>query len=176
MRRFTMSLFGVSIMAMMPVIAGAAGTYYNGNLYQNPNRYGNNGYYNSYGPGRAYGQNSMTVRNTETRVTKKTSAKKEAVSQQKQGFHLGAAFSHEFANWDFKMKEAKSKLRYDNLRWNVVSGEGAYYFGSDTPMQIKFGARYGVQFGETSMIDDDISSGAYGYIDYPGVVVCLVMQ
>ncbi len=170
MRRFTRTLLGVSVMAMMPVIAGAAGTYYNGNLYQNPQRYGTNsgGYYNSYGAGRAYGQNqSMMVRNTTTRVTKKSSAKQQkSANNEKQGFKLNAYLSHEFANWDFEMNSAKSELRYDGLAWNVIEGEGIYYFGSSTPMQIKVGARYGVQFGETSMIDDDISKGGYGYQDY----------
>ena len=171
MKKFALSLFNVSVLAVLPVIANAAGTYYNGNLYQNRqySGYGNGGYYNSYGAG-ARGQNqSMIVRNTETRVTKKSVAKGQNSQNTKQGLRLGAAFSHEFSNWDFEMKEAKSRLRYDNLRWNVISGEAAYYFGSETPMQIKVGGRYGVQFGESSMIDDDISNGAYGYEDYPNL-------
>lgn len=173
MNKLTRMMFGVSVMAMMPVIAGAAGTYYNGNLYQNPQRYGasGGGYYNKYGAGRVAGQTqSMTVRNTTTRVTKKSSAK-QAADNSKQGFQIGGALSHEFANWDLEMKDAGSKLRYDNLRWNVISGEAAYYFGSSIPMQVKVGARYGNQFGETSMIDDDISNGAYDSIDvYNGTV------
>ena len=166
MRRFALSVLYVSIIAMMPVIAGAAGTYYNGNLYRNPQRYGNNGggYYNSYGASR-YGQNrSMATRNTAASETKKSSAKKEADSK-KQGFYLDGSLSHEFANWNFEMKEAGSKLHYDDLTWNVISGEGIYYFGDSTPMQIKLGAKYGKQSGETVMIDDDISNGAYGYMD-----------
>ena len=52
-------LCGVSVMSMIPVVAGAVGTYYNGNLYQNPQqRYSRGGYYNSYGygSGRNYNQ------------------------------------------------------------------------------------------------------------------------
>lgn len=168
MKRLSLSLLGVSIFAMMPVIAGAAGTYYNGNTYQSSQRYGSNGggYYNTYGAGRGYGQNQSTmVRNTTTRVEKKT-ATKQKKSNAKHGFQLEGALSHEFANWDFKMKNAGSKLRYDGVAWNVVSGEGAYYFDTSTPLQVKVGARYGKQFGETSMIDDDITNGAYGYKDY----------
>ncbi len=169
MKRFYCSLFGASIMAMMPVIAGAAGTYYNGNLYQNPQRYGSNsgGYYNSYGAGRGYDQAMQTMGTQKYSSQKsKKSAKNNAT---KQGFHLDIAATHEFASWNFEMDKAKSKLRYDDVVWNVVSGDGIYYFGSETPVQIKFGARYGKQFGETAMIDDDISGGAYGYIDYdPG--------
>ena len=161
MRKITLSMLSVSLIAMMPVIAGAAGTYYNGDLYQSPQRYGG-GYYNSYGAGRGYGQNqSMVVRNTTTRVTKKTSAKQKQANQ-KQGFQIDASLSHEFANWDLEMKKAGSKLRYDGLAWNVLSAEGAYYFDTETPMQINFGASYGKQSGKTSMIDDDISNGAYG--------------
>ena len=168
MKRLSLSLLGASIFAMMPVIAGAAGTYYNGNTYQSSQRYGSNGggYYNSYGAGRGYGQDQSTmVRNTTTRVEKKT-ATKQKKSSAKQGFQLEGALSHEFANWDFKMKNAGSKLRYDGVAWNVISGEGAYYFDTSIPVQVKFGARYGKQFGETSMIDDDITNGAYGYQDY----------
>lgn len=167
MKKLSRILFNVSIFAMFPVIAGAAGTYYNGNMYQNPQRYGTNGggFYNSYGAGRGYGYNqamqNMGTRKTTTTTTtvaKKKTKKSGMVSNSKQGFNLGANVSHEFADWDFKMKNAGSKLEYDGLRWNVVSGEGVYYFGDSIPMQVKAGARYGTQYGEISMMDDDISS------------------
>lgn len=165
MKRFALSLFGVSIMAMMPVIAGAAGTYYNGNLYQNPQRYGSNGggYYNSYGAGSGYAQ---ATQNMGTQKYAKQKSKADKNNAVKQGFHLDANLAHEFASWNFEMNEAGSKLHYDNLSWNVINGEMAYYFGSSVPMQIKVGGRYGKQFGESPMIDDDISGGAYGYEDY----------
>lgn len=171
MKKSVLSLFSVSLCAMMPVLANAAGTYYNGNMYQSAQRYGSNaggGYYNTYGAGRGYGQNqSMMVRNTRTTVTKKSNSKQtKNQAQSKQGFQLSAGLAHEFANWNIEMKNAGSKLRYDGLDWNVISGEGVYYFGSSTPMQIKVGARYGKQFGETSMIDDDITNGGYGYQDW----------
>ena len=158
-------------MAMMPVIAGAAGTYYNDSLYQNPQRYGNNGggYYNSYGAGRGYGQGMQTMGTQKYSAQKSKKATKK--SADKNGFYLNASLIHEFANWDFEMNNAGSRLRYDNLSWNVISGDGAYYFGSEIPMVVKFGARYGKQFGETSMIDDDISNGPYGSVSYePGTV------
>ena len=75
MKKLSLFLVNVSIMAAMPVIANAAGTYYNGNLYQNPqSRYGagNGGYYNSYGAGRGYSQQTTTVRTTTTKMTKKS--------------------------------------------------------------------------------------------------------
>ena len=161
MKKLSLFLVNVSIMAAMPVIAGAAGTYYNGNLYQNPqNRYGagNGGYYNSYGAGRGYGQQTRTVKTTTTKMTKKSSAKTTAKAK-KQGFDLNVGLSHEDANWNFELDKAGSKLHYDDLSWNVISGEGAFYFGDTVPMQIKVGARYGKQYGESNMIDDDISNG-----------------
>ena len=52
-------LFCVALVSILPLVADAAGTYYNGNLYQNPQqRYSRGGYYNSYGygSGRTYEQ------------------------------------------------------------------------------------------------------------------------
>ena len=179
MKRLSLSLLSVSIFAMMPVIAGAAGTYYNGNTYQNSQRYGSagGGYYNSYGAGR-YGQTqTMTSRNTMTRVTKKSATKQQKSASAKKGFQLNAALSHEFADWDIEMDKAGSKLRYDGLAWNVLSADGVYYFDTSTPVQVNFGARYGKQFGETSMTDDDISRGGYGSQVYTeGVVTGYAMS
>lgn len=174
MKRLSVSLGAVSVLAMMPGLAGAAGTYYNNATYQSPQRYGANagGYYNTYGAGRGYGQTfgqnpsqSMPMRNNTGQTAKKSSANQQ-VTVNKKGLHLGAFVTHEFANWDFEMKDAGSKLRYDGLAWNVISGEGVYYLDMEIPVQIKAGARYGKQSGNTSMIDDDISNGAYGYVDY----------
>lgn len=170
-------LCGITIMSVLPLMANAAGTYYNGNMYQNPqNRYSNNtttaaggGFYNTYGAGRGYGQNmqnaqamqNMGTRKTTTvqTVQKTTTTAKAGTDYQKQGVYLNADLSHEFASWNFDMKNAGSKLHYDNLRWNAVSADLAYYFGDSTPMQIKIGGKYGMQFGDSPMIDDDITSG-----------------
>lgn len=166
MKGYSKFLLGLTVMSCLPLVAGAAGTYYNGSLYQNPQtKYsatGNNGggFYNNYGTGRGYGQNmqqAMGVRKTTVQTTKKTSVKKTDTTN-KNGFLLGIDVGHEFANWNFEMQNAGSKLHYDNLQWNVISGEGAYYFGGSTPMQIKVGARYGKQWGESPMVDDDISN------------------
>lgn len=161
MRKLGLFLINASIVAAMPGIATAAGTYYNGNLYQNPQRYGNNGggYYNSYGAGRGYGQQMTTVKTTTTKTTRKSvSSKNKNVDQKKQGFALDFNYIHENANWNFELDKAGSKLHYDDLVWNVISGEGALYFGDNVPMQVKVGARYGKQFGKSAMIDDDISA------------------
>ena len=175
MKKRTLSLLGVSVIAMMPVFAEAAGTYYNGNTYQSSQPYGSNrgGYYNTYGAGQSQ---SMMSRNTTTRVVKKSSAKQSTASAKK-GFQMDFAVSHEFANWDFELKSAGSKLRYDGLAWNVLSADGVYYFDTSTPVQINFGARYGMQSGDTVMIDDDISRGGYGQQEYTeGVVTGYAMS
>lgn len=169
MNKYFHILSGAVILSCLPLIAGAAGTYYNGNLYQNPQRYsmgvGNNdgGFYNNYGMGRGYGQDmqgtgARATATTTTQTTKKTTVKR-TESKKKNGFVLDADLRHEFANWNFDMKSAGSRLHYDNLRWNVISGEGSYYFGSSVPMQINVGARYGKQWGDSTMVDDDISAG-----------------
>jgi hypothetical protein len=147
-------------MAMVPGFAGAAGTYFNGNVYQNSyKQYGNGGAYNAYTTGRGYGQYNTIVHPDND----KTTDKKTDSERKKQGFVFDVNAAHEFASWDFEMKEAGSQLHYDGLRWNVVGAEGAYYFDTSVPVQIKMGARYGKQFGESTMVDDDISNGPYAY-------------
>ena len=163
MKGISRILVGSAIISVLPYVAGAAGTYYNGNLYQNPQaKYTTNsgGFYNNYGAGRGYGQNMQGVGVTKTTIQKtKKTTKKTSNSARKQGFKLGVDLNHEFADWDVQMNTAGSNLHYDNLRWNVLSGEAAYYFGDSLPMQIKVGGRYGLQFGDSSMVDDDITAG-----------------
>ena len=163
MKFFNRVLFNCCLCAVFPVVADAAGTYYDGNRYQNPqNRYGVNsaGYSNGYNT-RGYGQNMQNIGVRKTVTTTVTKKSQQATKKSgKNGFSLDVGASHEFADWDFEMKNAGSKLHYDGLRWNVISGNAAYYFGGSTPMQIKAGARYGVQYGEIPMVDDDISSEA----------------
>ena len=165
MKRFNRVLLNTGLLVLMPGIAGAAGTYYDGNLYQNPQRqYQTNraNVYSSYGMGRGYnqGMQTMGMRKTtvQTQTRKQTKQEKKSAENKKQGFVLGAGLSHEFANWDFSMNQAGSNLSYDGVVWNVISGNAAYYFGNSVPMQIKVGAKYGKQYNEILMLDDDISS------------------
>ena len=154
-------LGSMAVLSLIPAVSGAVGTYYNGNLYQNPQqRYSRGGYYNSYGYGAGRGgygqqQNVQSQLGTQKQQNQKKTVAK---STEKQGFVLDAGLSHEMAKWEFEMNNAGSKLHYDNLAWNVFDVQGAYYFGGDTKMQVKAGFKYGMQFGETSMIDDDISN------------------
>ncbi len=166
MRKTFNVLFNMVMCGVFPGVAAAAGTYYNSNVYQ---RYGtNNSGYNASGRSYAsrYGQQTTSVSDTQstTRTVVRTGgvAKKVVKSNaKKQGFVGSMGLSHEFANWGFDMNSAGSKLHYDNIVWNVLGADVAYYFGDATPMQVKVGARYGAQFGESPMIDDDISNGGY---------------
>ncbi len=164
-------LCGVSVMSMIPAIAGAVGTYYNGNLYQNPQqRYSRGGYYNSYGYGSgrnnyaqgAYGNQYNNQYGVERQLgMQKQQMQNKKQAQQttvKQGLVLDAGVSHEMGSWEFDMNNAGSRLHYDNLAWNVFDAKGVYYFGDNTKMQINAGFRYGMQYGDSPMIDDDISS------------------
>lgn len=158
MKKVYKILLNVSIFALFPAISGAAGTYYNGSLYQS-SRYGNQGFYNTYGAGSGYQNKSIQQKRYSKTVTKKKST--DNSKSVKQGFVLDAGLSHEMANWKFDMNNAGSKLQYNDLDWNVIYGQGTYYFGDSTPMQIKVGAKYGKQYSESSMIDDDISNNGY---------------
>ncbi len=172
-----------AVVAVLPGMAHAAGTYYSGN-YSSPQRnYATNGFAgrqqntsysrdttytrtrtgvvpndNAY-IGNSY-QNYTRVVGTDTQ-TKQTRINTQN-RQNEQGFSLNAALLHEFANWNFSMNDAGSMLHYDNIRWNVFDATGKYKFSAgSTPMQIEAGFKYGMQFGDSTMVDDDITNGGY---------------
>lgn len=171
-------LLRVSLIAMLPVAANAAGTYYTGN-YQSPQmRYNTQSY-----ASRGYGANTTQTRNynttgysaySSTRPTVGTRTGQVNVARtnaqpttttnttKKNGFWVDAGISHENAMWQFEMKESSSKLHYDNISWNVLDLRGGYVFDAgSTKMQIDAGFKYGMQFGDSSMVDDDITDGGY---------------
>jgi hypothetical protein len=74
---------------------------------------------------------------------------------------LNAGVSRESAIWQFDMKSAGSKLHYDNLTWNVFNADIGYKFGGSTAMEIGGGIVYGMQGGESTMVDDDITAGGW---------------
>lgn len=166
MKRFSDALFYGFLATLIPVVADAAGTYYSGSAYQN-SRYGNNnaqGYYSKYGAGRAYPTRTVAQQEARTANIQNNSLNKNAKSAQpavKQGLVLDAGISHQMSNWSFDMNKAGSKLHYDNVAWNVLDAKGTYYVGGDMPFHVSVGASYGKQYGDTSMIDDDISNGGY---------------
>ena len=167
------SLF--ALMLLMPIVANAAGTYYSGytNAYQSPqtrystqtyaqrqtgyaSRY-NNAYNTSYAS--RYNNNTATSaqrQNTATSNQATTSANK------KSGFWLDAGISHEMAQWQFEMAQSGSILSYDNVGWNVLDVSGGYAFDvGSTTLQVDASLKYGMQWGESTMYDDDITNGGF---------------
>lgn len=183
MNKLPKILMGCSIFAMMPVLANAAGTYYTGN-YQSPQqqRYSNQ----SYSAQRAgtYTQNGVTYNrvpqggynNASYASTRPGMAPRANNSQQQKsqsttarnssnvgnGFSFGGGITHEAAMWKFEMKDSGSILRYDDVAWNVLDLNGGYQFNAGSmKLKIDAGFKYGMQSGESSMTDDDITNGGY---------------
>ncbi len=193
---FLKFLFGGCSAFLMMVAANAAGTYYTGN-YQSPQQarytqksYANNaatrgGTYSSQGVS-AYNRSqyanagySTQMGGQNTGVMTRSQQVSVANAQagnvvNKNGLWLGAGLSKQTAMWQFEMNSAGSKLHYDNVDWLVFDAAGKYVFDvGNTKLQIDAGLQYGMQTGESSMVDDDISHGGYDagqFIDSEGNV------
>ena len=186
MKKLSCVLLNCSLLAMLPVLANAAGTYYNGSTYQSPQtaRYSQQSYSqrartssysqsgnaaykrNSYSsgvysnPNVRYNQNNQ--QNTRGAYSAQSTKQPVVTDSARQGFSLGAGISRQTSMWQFEMKESASILHYDNVDWNVFDVNAAYVFNAgNTPMQISAGFKYGMQAGESTMIDDDITNGGY---------------
>lgn len=175
-------LFRCSLIAFAPVAAHAAGTYYNG-AYQSPQQsYAQQTYaqrqqnmQNSYmqrsNPAYASTRyntsyNNVSVNSAGRRpqnVQQQSSQPaQKSVRASDEGFYLNAGLSRQVAMWQFEMKESKSILHYDNINWNVFDIDAGYKFtAANTPMQVNAGFKYGMQSGDSTMIDDDITNGGY---------------
>ena len=168
-------LFCASAVLMVGT-ANAAGTYYTGN-WQSPQRgYTTQSYgqriqptnYSQQGVS-AYSRNqyanagySTTRGVPRTAPQQVTQQPKSAATQtSKGGFSIGAGISRQTSMWQFEMKQSDSILHYDNVDWNVLDVNAGFVFGNNVPMQIKAGFKYGIQAGESTMIDDDITNGGY---------------
>lgn len=176
-------LLGCSLVALAVECAGAAGTYYTGN-YRSPQQ----NYAKSSYAARQQQQQTSYVQDTTYTRTRTVSPNSNAyisapyqdytrvvgtgnqqttnqtrvvdnTNKAEKGFFFNLGLSHEFAAWNFDMKEAGSKLHYDNIRWNILEADMLYRFGGTTPLQIGAGVKYGMQFGDSDMIDDDITNG-----------------
>ncbi len=197
--KFYSLILKFAVVAFLPEMLYAAGTYYNGN-YTSPQRnnynYNMNGYVARPQQNAAYNNGAYNTTNTTysrdttysrtrtgvvpnnnayvggsyqnyTRVTGVNSQQQQTTRQvgkssQKEGFTLGATLTHEFANWNFSMNSAGSELHYDNIRWNVLDAIAKYDFSAgSTPMRVEAGLKYGMQFGDSTMVDDDITNGGY---------------
>lgn len=190
MKKISSILLNCSLFAMLPVLANAAGTYYNGNTYQSPqtarysqqsysqrarttnyaqrgagaynrNSYASGSYSNS-NAGARYGQNMRYGQNARGAQAMQPATQTVATGSGREGFSLGAGVSRQTSMWQFEMKESASILHYDNVDWNVFDVNAGYVFSvGNTPMQITAGFKYGMQAGESTMIDDDITNGGY---------------
>ncbi|MBO4746081.1 MAG: hypothetical protein J5613_03365 [Alphaproteobacteria bacterium] len=195
--KFYSLILKFAVVAFLPEMLYAAGTYYNGN-YTSPQRNNYNYNMNGYGArpqqNAAYNNGAYNTTNTTysrdttysrtrtgvmpnsnvyvggnyqnyTRVTESNpqqQTRQVRKSGQSEGLSLGATLTHEFASWNFSMNSAGSELHYDNIRWNVLDAIAKYDFGTgNTPMRIEAGLKYGIQFGNSTMVDDDITNGGY---------------
>ena len=177
MKKTLQFLMGCSICAMMPMVANAAGTYYTGASYQSPqSRYGQSASYttnntNQYVRQTGYttsgyssvqynNANMMGQRQTVTTQNQKPAAKKSG--NKDNGFYLNGGITHENAMWHMEMNQSASVLHYDNVAWNVLDLNGKYVFDmGNTKGQIEAGFKYGMQWGESTMVDDDVTNGGY---------------
>ncbi|MCQ2574864.1 MAG: hypothetical protein MJ156_02035 [Alphaproteobacteria bacterium] len=149
-------VLSIAVASMLSSGAYADGTYYNGNMYSSP-QHRNSRYASSQQSySSRYGRNNVAGQNVKT-IKKQTRTDSESSVRDNKRFSFDLGFNHEFANWKFDMNEAGSILHYDNLRWNVLDAKFAYNFTNS--LRLNVGGRYGWQFGETSMIDDDITNG-----------------
>lgn len=168
-------LLRCSLVVLAPIAADAAGTYYNGQVYQSPQQHTQKTYTTTtgskYTTGTIYrggytgtnGQNAASVRYNPAQnvpVTQPRQQKQNTTTRH--GLSLDAGLSHQFADWKLEMKESGSILHYNDVRWNVFDANLKYVFDAgNTPMQINVGGQYGMQWGESSMTDDDMTNGGY---------------
>lgn len=179
-------LFKCSALLIVPVAANAAGTYYTGS-YQSPqqsrysqqsyaqrsrttsysqqngtNSYGRSQYASSpYANARA-AQNVRQVNVSQGQMTQPKQGQVAANQNAKNGFTLGAGLSRQTSMWQFEMAKSGSMLHYDNVDWNVFDVNAAYDFNlGNTSVRLGAGFKYGMQAGESTMVDDDITNGGY---------------
>lgn len=180
MRKLPQFLFRCSLVAFAPVAAQAAGTYYSGytGTYQSPQtsyasqtyaqrqtgysrQYSNNYYSTPSSYASRYNTGSATT-NTTTAQKSAAQATTSASSSKKTGFWVDAGITHEMGQWQMEMNQSGSILSYDNVGWNVLDVTGGYSFNvGNTTMQVDAGLKYGMQWGESVMYDDDITNGGY---------------
>ena len=192
MKTLSKILCGASMLVLVPVAVNAAGTYYTGN-YQSPQtvRYQSSAFsnntaarstsgvssynqarYNSAGYNTAGYNSAYTnryVQNTRTNTTARTQQPQPQVASSGNGLRVDAGLNYKTGMWQFDMMSAGSKLHYDNLSWGVFDIAATYDFNlGNTKLVFDAGLEYGVQLGESTMIDDDITSGGYSVAVWPG--------
>lgn len=176
MKNLPRFLFRCSLIMLTPIAANAAGTYYTGN-YQSPQQRYNTASYSStragYNVNRYPGYNSANYNNNANSTARYNAGGQNTQAQsgrgmqkqntkQEKGFLLNAGLSKEYAQWQFEMNESGSILHYDNIDWYVFDIAGRYEFDlGNKKMRVDAGFKYGVQGGESSMVDDDVTNGGF---------------
>ncbi|MBQ7244885.1 MAG: hypothetical protein IJS34_00750 [Alphaproteobacteria bacterium] len=179
-----------SVFALLPFMANAAGTYYNYNgtiqrNYGGPyadslyNGGGINAYVTPNGTcGAANGGCNSNVNananvranDTQQRTTTRTVVRQTqpySGNYADTGLSLNAGISHQLASWRFDMSTAGSKLHYDNINWNVFDASANYnFYLGNSLVRLTLGGQYGMQFGDSSMVDDDITGGGFFLQDW----------
>lgn len=163
---FVLVCFGCGF---LPGLAGAAGTYYSVNDSYREQR--------NYRPGQSvpydspcspmtsscpYTQRASARQYETTNVVTQQKVKKveKQGPQQRSGLYVNGGLTHEMAKWHFDMNQAGSRLNYSDLSWNVFDLTARYGFEtSGTGLVLDGGFRYGWQYDESPMVDDDISNG-----------------
>lgn len=147
----------------------ASSTYMGTSGYQSPQRYyqpsPTGGYYqpsnigaSGYGGGN-YSQRGQVVQPGYARTaTQQVNATRQSniFGDGTTDFYLTAGVSHQYAQWNFDMNSAGSRLNYSDIAWNVLDIKGGYKYGD---WIIDGGFQYGMQSGKSIMTDDDISTG-----------------
>ncbi len=151
---------------LVPAMACAAGTYYTGGYTSPQTRYGYNpsGYQTQTGYRPTGNVNNyaatrpgyMPVQNQQAAPQAQAAAKSD------RGFYIDAGISHQIASWQLEMNTAGSELHYNNIGWNVFDASAGYKFDiGSVAAQVDAGFSYGMQSGESTMIDDDITNGGF---------------
>lgn len=187
MKKMSYLLSSGVLLALCGIDAHAAGTYYDGRVYTSPQmRYSQQAYsprttstaYSQQGVS-GYNRNKYSAYvNQSSRTVQGGDVKKQQKSQyaagDQEGFKLGAGISRQTAMWQFEMKDSGSILHYDNVDWNVFDVNAGYVFNAgNTSIQIAAGVSYGVQAGESTMVDDDITNGGYFVTEWVNGQKCL---
>ncbi|MBQ2017634.1 MAG: hypothetical protein II208_03880, partial [Alphaproteobacteria bacterium] len=142
MKKMSNILLNCSVFAMLPVLANAAGTYYNGSTYQSPQsarysqqsysqrarttsysqsnggyaRGGNaNGVYSN--PNVRYGQSGRYGQAAYGRQDARPVNQEVAKSSAEEGFRLGAGISRQTSMWQFEMKDSCFNSLWGNLKY-----------------------------------------------------------
>ncbi len=152
-----------------PIAVQAAGTYYTGTYqtpqtqYVQPNNYSNQPTFirqqATYAPTDYTRKNYATPMTTNNRQVAQ-STNSGATAQE--GFFLNGYLGYESSMWQTSLNTAGSILSYNNVDWLTVNADMKYRFSmGDSLMDFDLGLTYGMQNGESSMIDDDITNGGY---------------